>query len=462
MMHPGVASTLKAVLVSIRLPGVAERESELSLVELRRLVETLGYEVIETLSQQRPTLKGPTALGEGKLVELALLTGGPGQPASPIKRKVTRAEARRAVPDEAENGEPMATRAPGQRAGIVIFDCDLSPSQLQKIESATAAKVLDRTGVIIEIFSRHARTRAAKLQIEIARLNYTAPRLRESSAGADRQGGGIGGKGAGESSLELDRRKIRDRLKEIKAELESIHEEDEHRRSRRAQEHSVVLVGYTNAGKSSMMRGLTGSEVLIEDKLFATLDTTVRPIHPESYPRILVSDTVGFIRKLPHDLVASFRSTLDEARNASLLLYIVDAADVSFRSQLTVARTVLSEVGAGKVPSRVVLNKTDRLDTGEVASLAHEFPAAILMSARNPEHLTRLRETLISFFEEGMVERELFIPYDTQGLIGDIRSSMRVLNEVYVDLGISMRVKTFPENLARLQKRYDLKVGKTH
>src|SRR6185312_7095457 len=185
---------------------------------------------------------------------------------------------------------------------IVVVDCDLSPSQLRNLESATGVTVLDRTGVIIEIFSRHARTRAAKLQVEIARLTYVAPRIRETGGGGEREGG----KGAGETSIELDRRKIRDRIKELKQELESIGQEHLTRRSRREQEACVALVGYTNAGKSSLMRAMTGSEVLVADQLFATLDTTVRPMFPESRPKILISDTVGFIKKLPHDLVASF------------------------------------------------------------------------------------------------------------------------------------------------------------
>src|SRR5204862_6499600 len=180
--------------------------------------------------------------------------------------------------------------------------------------------------VILAIFQRHARTREARLQVEIAALSYLAPRLRASGAGTERQRGGIGGKGAGESSLELDRRRIRDRIAELKQELAAVEREGLTRRSRRIREDTVALVGYTNAGKSSLMRALTGSDVLVEDKLFATLDTTVRALRPATRPRVLVSDTVGFIKKLPHDLVASFKSTLDEALEASLLLFVVDAS----------------------------------------------------------------------------------------------------------------------------------------
>lgn len=191
---------------------------------------------------------------------------------------------------------PARFSPPHQQAQIVIVDCDLSPSQLSNLERAVGVPVLDRTGVIIEIFSRHARTRAARLQVEIARLNYLAPRLRETGGGRERQGGGIGGKGAGETSLELDKRRIRDRVKELKSELAAIGDEHHTRRARRGSELTVALVGYTNAGKSSLMRAMTGSDVLVADKLFATLDTTIRPLYPETRPKVLMSDTVGFIK----------------------------------------------------------------------------------------------------------------------------------------------------------------------
>ena len=210
--------------------------------------------------------------------------------------------------------------------------------------------MLDRTAVILEIFHRHARSRAAKAQVEIVRLAYLAPRLREQGKGADRQRGGIGGKGAGESSLELDRRKIRDRIAELTRELDGLAEEQRTQRARRSEMNRVALVGYTNAGKSTLMRALTGSEVYVADKLFATLDTTVRPLVPATKPRVLVSDTVGFIEKLPHDLVASFKSTLDEALEAGLLAQVVDASDPNWERQLEVTTEVLAEIGAGDVP----------------------------------------------------------------------------------------------------------------
>lgn len=441
-------------------------ELQSSLAELTRLVTTLGYRVIGQVTQKRDSDRAATLLGDGKLAELARWTGGTGVVASSVEVKKNKATLRREA-EEAELAEATAvpependtsevdaeSAAPAERAQIVIVDCDLSPSQLRNLESATGTQVLDRTGVIIEIFSRHARTKAARLQVEIARLTYLAPRLRETGGGADRQGGGIGGKGAGETSLELDRRRIRDRIKELKDELGSIGNEHDQRRARRERELSIALVGYTNAGKSSLMRALTGSEVLVADKLFATLDTTIRPLHPESRPKVLVSDTVGFIKKLPHDLVASFKSTLDEALHASLLLYVVDGSDPSFRSQLEVTRQVLGEVGATEVPSLLVLNKCDRYSTEYAESLRKEFPEAIMISTRDPADVRRMREKILSYFEDDMVDEDIFVGYTVQGIIGEIRAQFRVLGETYDGSGVTLKVRGRPEALTRLRAK---------
>lgn len=461
----------KAVLVGIQLQRMPDDEIKGSLAELHRLVDTLGYDVIGELSQKRSGLGGATVVGEGKLKELAKWTGGPGVVASAVKVKKHKAAERfgkeegeddpgeEDEPEEDPETEDPAGGGPpaGEKAGIVIFDCELTPSQLRNLESAAGAKVLDRTGVIIEIFSRHARTRAARLQVEIARLNYLAPRLRETGGGhEDRGGGGIGGKGAGESSQELDRRRIRDRVKELRQELAAVQNESEVRRTRRSEENCVALVGYTNAGKSSLMRAMTGSEILVADKLFATLETTVRPLHPPSIPKVLVSDTVGFIKKLPHDLVASFKSTLDEANNADLLLYVVDSSDPDFRAQLAVTRQVLGEIGATETPGLLVLNKRDRLTGDEAARLREEFPEAIALSTRDPADLKRLRERLLEFFEDDMIDDELLVPYSVQGAVGDVRRQMRVTGEAYGESGVTLKVRARPEALARLRKRYGI------
>jgi GTPase len=411
---------MKAVLVSIHLPEVDKDEFEASLYELQRLVETLGFEVIGSLTQNRQGPSPATVIGEGKLAELTRWT----------------------------------TDRPEGVADKVIFDQELTPNQLRNLEKATGAEVLDRTGVIVEIFHRHAKTKEARLQVEIARLNYLAPRLRVTGAG-ERQGGGIGAKGVGETAHELDRRRIRDRVAELQSELDSISSDQENRRVRRREQMRVALVGYTNAGKSSLMRALTGSEVLVADKLFATLDTTVRAMQPERFPRILISDTVGFIKKLPHDLVASFRSTLDEAGDASLLLYVVDASDLTFRTQLQTTRDVIAEIDASDIPSMIVLNKVDCLDIAQIHLLKREFPEALQISTRLPEDVESVKNTIRAFFEKSMVDAEMLIAYDDQkGLVGEVRRHAIVLEEKFEEKGVRMKLRSTPEAVARLQKLY--------
>ena len=442
----------KAVLVSVQLSGVTDAEQQSSLKELKRLCQTLGFEVVGEVTQKRKGLDAATLLGKGKLVELAAWTSGTGvvPTGPPGKTKATEEDEE----EEQDKTEPLhleALPAPARepRATVVVIDHELSPRQLRNIESATSAEVLDRTGVIIEIFHRHASSRPARLQVEIARLTYVAPRLRETGGGG-RQRGGIGLRGAGESSVELDRRKIRDRISELKAELAAIEDESKTRRARRQEALRIALVGYTNAGKSSLMRALTGSHVFVADKLFATLDTTVRALWPESQPRILVSDTVGFIKKLPHDLVASFRSTLDEALEASLLLQVVDAADPVFRAQMQVTREVLEEIGAGDVPWILVLNKIDRVAQVEREELLKEFPAALLVSAKDPGDVRRVRHAVIGAFEADMTEVHLVVPYDAGSAIGEVHK-VHVISESYEEDGVHYRVRAPESAIERIR-----------
>ena len=439
MSAPTEAPRPKAVLVGVQLSGVTDSELRSSLKELTRLCETLGFEVVGEVTQKRGGLGAATLLGEGKLVELAAWTGGKGVvPKGPPAKKKATEEGVDLTASPAPTGEPRAT--------VVVIDHELSPRQLRNIEGATsAAEVLDRTGVIIEIFHRHASSRPARLQVEIARLTYVAPRLRETGGGERQRG-----RGAGESSLELDRRKIRDRISELKAELAAIDDESKTRRARRQEAPRVSLVGYTNAGKSSLMRALTGSQVLVADKLFATLDTTVRALWPESRPRILVSDTVGFIKKLPHDLVASFRSTLDEALEASLLLHIVDAADPVFRAQIQVTREVLEEIGAGEVPWILVLNKIDKVAQTDRDELSREFPDALLASAKDPADVRRVRDAIIGAFEANMTEVDLVVPYDAGRVIGEIHK-VHVLSESYEGDGVHYRVRAPASAIERIR-----------
>ncbi len=440
----------RAILVGVQLPGVDDVAHTESMQELGRLVKTLGYEVVGTLSQKRDDIGGGTVLGKGRLEELAAITGGTGVVGSTAIARKSKARERFEQSDSKKPSAPRTERDPDALPGpeFVIVDNDLSPSQARNLERATGARVLDRTGVIVEIFHRHANSREAKLQVEMARLKYVAPRLQESSGGGGRQQG----PGSGESDLELDRRKIRDRLAELKAQIEDIQRDNEQRRSARRDQLRVALVGYTNAGKSSLMRALTGSGVLVADKLFATLDTTVRALQPETKPRVLVSDTVGFIKKLPHDLVASFRSTLAEALEASLLLFVVDASDPTYESQLEVSRNVLREIGAEAVPSYLLLNKIDRVSETDRAALREKHPDAILLSAESPDDVAALRETIIAFFEAAMVDDQLVLPYAKQGLLSDVYENVRVLSEDYDTVGRIIKLRGLPSAIARLRR----------
>lgn len=444
----------KVILASVQLPDVSDTEHAASLNELARLCSTLGFVTIGRISQKRKSIATGTILGEGKLKELASWTGGSG---------VVRGYKK----PGAEDDEDFETELPfayepdtlagetKDKADLVVFDCEMTPTQLRNLEDATGVEVLDRSGVILEIFSRHARSREARLQVEIAKLAYMAPRLRASHIGGDRQGGGIGAKGAGESAHELDRRRIRDRIAELRQQLESIRHEQTTRRANRREAPCVALVGYTNAGKSSLMRALTGSDVLVENKLFATLDTTVRALQPEAIPRILISDTVGFIKKLPHDLVASFRSTLDEALAASLLLFTVDASDPSFRSQLEVTQSVLAEIGADQSTRVMVLNKIDCLTESELDILSQEFPDALFISARNPHDVERVRTFIRDFFERGMIEKKILVPYAQGRVLGMIRERAKVLAETYEDEGTAVMIKAHEDVIAWIEKQLD-------
>jgi GTP-binding protein HflX len=468
-MHATDTPKRKAVIAAVQLPGVSDVEHAGDVAELERLLKTLGYQVVGIVSQRRSGVGAAAVFGAGKLLELAGFTGGTGVvPSFAPKagkgggRAGEKARAAHQDGDDDED-EPVLPDAPeepdedeeGQggaagvvtpvldadgapvRADVVVVDHEISPRQARNLEKATEAEVIDRTGVIVEIFHRHAQTREARLQVEIARLAYVVPRLRYGVKGTERQQG----KGAGESELELDKRRVRDRIAELKAELAAIARDEENRRSRRKGVPRVALVGYTNAGKSSLMRALTSSQVYVEDKLFATLGTTVRALHPETTPRILISDTVGFIKKLPHDLVASFRSTLDEALEASLLLHVVDASDPDFRSQLAVTRSVLDEIGADAVPSRLVLNKVDRIDADTRLALGAEYPEAIQLSAHEPADVAALRETIIAFFEADFEEVVLHVPWARGTALGTIRAAMRVVAETWDDAGTLVTVR---------------------
>lgn len=387
-----------AIAAAVQLPNVSDIEFESSLTELRELAKTLGYTVVNTFVQKRTSFDTTAYLGVGK-----------------------REEIRCYVNNDSGSGEfeEIAIESDGPNISAILVDHEISPSQARNLENEVGCEVMDRTMVILEIFHRNARSRAARAQVEIARLGYMAPRLREAAKLAGPQGrqrSGTGGRGAGESHTELDRRKIRDRIAELQQEIIAMEAERKIQRARRQERQglaSVALVGYTNAGKSTLMRALTGSEVLVANKLFATLDTTVRALHPESVPRVLVSDTVGFIKNLPHGLVASFKSTLDEALDASLLLHVIDASDPGFERQLEVTQQVLEEIGADTVPRILVFNKIDHVGDATAqaeceTALRARYPDCIVMSARNPDDVIKLRQKIVEFFQQHLIEAEFF------------------------------------------------------
>ena len=431
-----------AVVAAVQLPNVTDIEFEASLNELRELAKTLGYVVVHTFVQKRAGFDITAYLGAGKRQEISEF-----------------------INNESEfvaNGDQVDSRV----IDAVLIDHEISPSQARNLEKEVGCEVMDRTMVILEIFHRNARSRAARAQVEIARLGYMAPRMREAAKLAGPQGrqrSGAGGRGGGESHTELDRRKIRDRISELQQEIVAMDVERKTQRARRQERQGlavVALVGYTNAGKSTLMRALTGSEVLVANKLFATLDTTVRALYPESVPRVLVSDTVGFIKNLPHGFVASFKSTLEEALDASLLLHVIDASDPGFERQLEVTDEVLEEIGANIVPRIRIFNKIDFVGDAAAqaereAALQARYPDCVVMSARRPDEVAKLRQKIVTFFQQDLVEAEIFLPWSEQQMRGEIYASCQVLEENSNDNGSLLKIRGEPNVVEKLTQRFN-------
>ena len=412
----------RAVLASVQLPEVDDTAFRESLGELGRLASTLGLTVDGEVTQKRQSFDSSAYLGPGRLADLATVVKSRNVPTA------------------------------------VLLDHEVSPSQAREVQKQTGAhSVLDRTAVILEIFHRHANSKQAKAQVELVRLQYMAPRLRETQKLGDRQRGGIGGKGAGESAMELDRRKLRDRIAQLRGEIDALAAEHKTRSARRQGLRRVALCGYTNAGKSTLFRALTGSEVYIADKLFATLDTTVRQLHPEPKNKVLVSDTIGFIRNLPTKLVASFKTTLDEALEANLILHVVDSADPACERHIETTNSVLSEIGAGAVPQLLVFNKVDKLAGGELPErlrerFSKEGGEHIALSAKRPEDVLRMHAAIIEFFNRDLLEVELLVPYDKQAQRGPIFAAAEVLEETHDESGTRLRVRIDPIALKQLAR----------
>ena len=363
IVNPPAAERAVLVAHAARDHGAGGR----SLEELALLADTAGAQVMGTLTQRRGTVHPGTFLGKGKVEELKSL-------------------------------------AAERDADLVIFDDDLSPAQVRNLEKALDRKVIDRSELILDIFARRARTRESRLQVELAQLEYTLPRLTGLWKHLERQAGGIGTRGPGETQLETDRRLVRERIAKLKGDLESVERERETQRRRRRREFRAALVGYTNAGKSTLFNALTRSRVFVENRLFATLDATTRQMVSPSRQMALLTDTVGFIRKLPHHLVASFHSTLVEAIEADLLLHVVDASDRDFRRQMAAVEGALDQILDEPRPTTLVFNKCDLLQDDAVgAGLRAEFPGSHVVSARTGEGLDELRAHVWQLAAEGSI-----------------------------------------------------------
>ncbi|MGB9588003.1 MAG: GTPase HflX, partial [Armatimonadota bacterium] len=373
-----------------------------SIQELRELVSTAGAEVVGTFAQRRPRPDPTYFLGQGKVEELY------------------------AFAQEID-------------ADLIIVDADLSPIQQRNLEDGVGVRVVDRTQLILDIFAQRAHSHEGKLQVELAQLKYLLPRLAGAGTELSRLGGGIGTRGPGETKLESDRRRIRNRITDLTRELEQV------RRHRRVQKKArrelpfptAALVGYTSAGKSTLLNTLSGSHVLVDRKLFATLDpTTRRVVLPDGWA-VLVTDTVGFIRNLPHDLVAAFRATLEEVTEADLLIHVVDASHPQMLEQMNAVRQVLGELGAVDKPTLTVYNKSDLIpDQYMLRKLVAETPNSVYISALKRQGISHFMNALMKLLQTMLVRLSLEIPYDRSDLVSLCYDSGKVLKAEYTPNGI--------------------------
>ncbi len=408
MHDTSLAPRETAIVVGV-LTSARDRADALdSLDELVELADTAGADVADRVTQQLPALNAATYVGTGKVKE---------------------------IKDLVEQHE----------ADLVIFDDDLSPNQLRNLERSLstgdkAVKLIDRSGLILDIFARRAKSATAKTQVELAQLDYLRTRLTRAWTHLSRQKGGIGAKGPGETQIETDRRMIGARIAVLREKLESIDRQRTTQRKGRSQFPRFALVGYTNAGKSTLMNALSGAGVLAEDRLFATLDATTRTVVLDGNKQVLVSDTVGFIRKLPHKLIESFKSTLDETREADILLHVVDASHPRFDEHIQVVRETIREIGADDRRALLVFNKVDAIEElGLLGALREEHPEAVFVSALRGVGLDQLRRRMVELTEENFEEREVVLPLSEGGAISHVRRVAEVLSEDYVFAAYAQR-----------------------
>jgi GTP-binding protein HflX len=414
----------RVVLVGVWTEGGVD-EAENSLTELALLAETAGSQVLEGLIQRRGRPDPATFIGRGKVDELrdvVLSTG----------------------------------------ADTIVCDGELSPSQLRNLEQKTKVKVVDRTALILDIFAQHAKSKEGKAQVELAQLQYLLPRLRGWGESLSRQsggsgrgggaGGGVGLRGPGETKLETDRRRINTRIAKLRREIKAMRTVRQTKRSRRTRNGvpAVAIAGYTNAGKSSMLNRLTQAGVLVEDALFATLDPTTRRAAAEDGRVYTLSDTVGFVRHLPHQIVEAFRSTLEEVSYADLVLHVVDGAHPDPEGQVSAVREVLAEVGADRIPELLVINKVDAAPEETLLRLKRTWPDAVFVSARSGLGIEELRQAIETHLPRPAVELRVLLPYDRADLSARIHRSGQVLTTRHTEDGTELQVRVDEQLAAEL------------
>jgi GTP-binding protein HflX len=414
----------RVILVGVWTDGTVT-DAENSLLELAELARTAGSQVLEGLIQRRPRPDPSTYIGSGKVDELRSVVISSG-------------------------------------ADTVICDGELSPSQLRTLEDKVKVKVIDRTALILDIFAQHAKSREGKAQVELAQLQYFLPRLRGWGSALSRQAGGsasgggssggVGLRGPGETKIETDRRRIRTRISRLKRDIAALRTvRDTKRSSRRRHEvPSVAIAGYTNAGKSSLLNRLTGAGVLVEDALFATLDPTTRRSRTSDGRVYTLSDTVGFVRHLPHQLVEAFRSTLEEVAQSDLVVHVVDGAHADPEEQVRAVREVMAEVGAEKVPELLVINKIDVAAEETLLRLKRAWPDAVLVSAHTGAGLEDLRLAVEARLPRPTVELDLLVPYDRGDLVARVHERGEVLESTHVAEGTELKARVGPGLAAEL------------
>lgn len=394
----------RVFIVGVKMQNDTQEEVAESLEELAALVDTAGAEVIESFVQNKTKADTAFYIGSGKVEELKIYA------------------------EEA-------------KIDTIIFDTELSPSQIKNLENAIGKKILDRSWVILDIFANRAKTKEAKTQVELAQLKYFMPRLTRQWTHLSRQaGGGVGTRGPGETQLETDKRLIREKISQLERELEEISKQRDIRRRGRKNIFKVILVGYTNVGKSTLMNKLSNAGVLAENRLFATLDSTTRTIELENKKSFLLSDTVGFINKLPHNLVASFKSTLEEVTEADLLLHVVDISHNNFNEQINTVEKVLEELKANEKKTLFVFNKADSVDLEEVAYKidSKHKKDAVYISAQTGWNIDSLLEKIIEIMESDYVTRELNLKLSDSKNISIIHSVAEILEEEYMEDGVKL------------------------